>query len=450
MTGAETNPFLRLASSDRLYGTRIDDADTLKSNPRRVAVDLLRLFLAARTPLTLWGPVGARKTRTIEALSREKDADGVPFQVITIQPSTQDPTIIHGIMYTSPEPDGSVIMKRSIPDVAKQIVEYNEETGGYTVLFGDEMTTCMPAQQNAMLGLLTHGKFEGIDISPYMTIAMAANPEGTVSSVTPLSEAVINRGGHIAWYGDVKLFLEDWNSGFHGATDPPDPLTSWYVNNLLEGHGDEAFRNERWTPDGLVPWDLIEHTERSVTETGNMITLVNDVFSGAPDSVRRHYIVEVTRALLGGTWADRIADITSLEGQALSHRRVVEKIRAARVTLSTTTEELKSLIGDTLYVTDEGIEMQQDQAYRVMENLVKRAYDPERLVFDQDMYVSAWALAATARTNSESGNFHRPLTHLIQRGMQAADQGAVEKKDLVPMFVSSDLISAVQASGRSA
>ena len=40
-----------------------------------------------------------------------------------MQPSTQDSSIISGIFYTAIDPkDNEVVMKRSIPDVAKQVV----------------------------------------------------------------------------------------------------------------------------------------------------------------------------------------------------------------------------------------------------------------------------------------------------------------------------------------
>ena len=62
--------FLPLANFGDLYASQIRVVDgEVKAVERRVAVDLLRIFLACKVPITLWGPVGARKTRTIEALS---------------------------------------------------------------------------------------------------------------------------------------------------------------------------------------------------------------------------------------------------------------------------------------------------------------------------------------------------------------------------------------------
>src|SRR5690242_5724264 len=84
----QRSPFASLVNPDRMWGLTVENPEQLSANPRRVAVDLLRLFLANRTPVTLWGPVGARKTRTIEGFTAERDINGVNFQVITLQPST--------------------------------------------------------------------------------------------------------------------------------------------------------------------------------------------------------------------------------------------------------------------------------------------------------------------------------------------------------------------------
>ena len=93
--------FAPIAARNKLFSTTMaNDIDILKARPRLAAADLMRIYIATKTPVTLWGPVGSRKTRTVEALAQEVDEFGTHYKVQTIQPSTEDPTTIHGLMFT--------------------------------------------------------------------------------------------------------------------------------------------------------------------------------------------------------------------------------------------------------------------------------------------------------------------------------------------------------------
>lgn len=425
--------FLPLAATERLWGTNATSAAELVHNPRRVAVDLLRLFLANRTPVTLWGPVGARKTRTIEALGRERDNNDVPYQVITLQPSTQDPTIIHGMMYTSREGDKTV-MQRSIPRVAEQVMRHAEEANGLTILFVDELTTCMPSQQNAMLGLLTHGKFEDADISKHISIVMAANPEGAVSSVIPLNEAVLNRGGHVAWFGDRKLFVDEWSTGFAGATTPPRESTVRLVNRMFDQDPDKVFRavDNRWTPGTLVPWDMLEHTERAVTEMARMTELIEDVFADSPDYVTQHYIVEVCRALLGPHWADIAAVALAQRADNTSETSVISWVRAADPRELAKATDLDAVIAEAGSPWDP--DLRHDQAAQVLTRLADRALD-DKGTFSLDCYVGGWAFACAAPTEADRAGLSKALGRLATVGAKAMQDGLIDRTVAIPAFV---------------
>ena len=428
--------FRPLAAPDKLWGTTATSAQELRKNGRRVAVDLLRLFLANRTPVTLWGPVGARKTRTIEALARETDENGVPYQVITLQPSTQDPTIIHGMMYTSREGDKTV-MRRSVPRVAEQVVEYANTQGGLTVLFADEMTTCMPSQQNAMLGLLTHGKFEDIDISEHIAIVMAANPEGTVSTVIPLNEAVLNRGGHLAWVGDRDLFLEEWSTGFAGATTSPRSATVRLVTAMFRQDPDKVFRaqDDRWKPDTLVPWAMMEHTERAVTEMGRMAELVADVFQDHPPMIAAHYTVEVARALLGPRWADAVKTALDQEADGASKAGVLAWTRRVSPREILAAESLEPLIEEHGTPWSEGL--RQDQAAHVLQDLVDGALRDG--AFSADHYFGAWALVCAAPSEGDRAGLSAEVGRLAVVGREAIALGLLERASFLPKFASEEV-----------
>lgn len=438
--------FLSLAEPKKLWGANVNNAEVIKASPRRMAVDLLRLFLANRTPLTLWGPVGARKTRSIEGLRVEVDENDTPYQVITVQPSTEDPTVIHGMMYTSrDEATGKTLMQRSVPDIAQQVVNYYNDHHGLTILFLDEMTTCMPAQQHALLGILTHGKYGDLDISPYISVVMAANPQNTVSTVNDLGEQVLNRGGHIPWYGDVNLFLEEWSSGFGRPENKPEARVEWYIRELLNMAPDKAFRNERWGTDELVPWDSLEHTERSVTETARMIELVNNVFAKCSDQVRHLYIIETTRALLGQEWADHMSYVTNLESDSISIDSIVATIREKRITMDTTREALTESVGQSLYTLPSGAVLRQDQANKLMDDLLEDSYRND--VFSSDTYTAAWAFIATAETSGQIASLHGQMLKLFTLGVTNAKKGLLAAP--IPEFASflkDDLRGLVQAS----
>lgn len=434
------SPFRPIADVTRLWGAMATSAEQLLNNPRRMAMDILRLFLANRTPLTLWGPVGARKTRTIEGLITEKDMNGVNYQVITMSPSTQDPTIIHGIMYTAMEND-QMIMKRSIPDVAKQVIDYNNSTGGYTVLFADELSTCLPSQQNAMLGLLTHAKFEGIDISPYISIVMAGNPEGTVSTLNEVSEAVINRGGHIAWFGDVNLFLEEWGNGFGSQERVPARKVAWFVKELLNQAPEEAFRNNvNWSVDTLVPYERMEHTERSVTELARMITLINEVMEGLPGFIRQTYIVEVTRALLGNKWAERAALVAAMESEFLSPDFIMSRFDSIDgLSSDTPSEEFNTIMQNAnypLYHLPDNTVIRQDQVTVLMGEMIERV---TQYGFSKEAYIASWAFAVSAPTSGQIMSNHSYMLTLLSLAQIAVERRVLEPVNAVPAFVSQDI-----------
>lgn len=398
----------------------------------------MRIFLATNTPITLWGPVGARKTRTIESLAFEKDENGVPYNVITMQPSTQDPTIIHGMMYTAKE-DNKTVMKRSIPDVAKQVVQYHEEKKGYTIIFADEMTTCMVSQQNAMLGILTHGKYESTDISHLITIVMAANPENTVSTVNPLGEAVINRGGHIPWYGDVDLFLSDWSSGFNGATERPKPQTEWLIRELLRKAPTEAFRNtENWSTDNLVPYDLIEHTERTTTELAKIVTFVNELFEGAKKEVRHFYIVEITRALQGHDWAKRMETVLQKEPDALHYSLIVEKVQENSIDFSTTLEEYIELTNKNKFLEHNERIISEPLFEQIIDELYERIEKTNST--DKSFFLTAWILCINGFDFYEETTVLTKIVELTKIISKTSEKNNdFEKKEYIPKFLSKEL-----------
>lgn len=446
---AADNPFVTLMDREKIWGYDVRDVEELRSNPRRISADLLRIFLGSKKAITLWGPVGARKTRTIQAMAGEKDANGVPFQVITIQPSTEDPTIIHGIRYTKPHPDGEVTMERSVPDIAKQVVEFHEETGGYTVMLLDEMTTCMPAQQHALLGFLTHGKFGEYDISPYIAIVMAANPPGTVMTVNDLDIQVMNRGAHIEWYGDVDIFLDEWGSGFGDPDRAPSKYSKWFTENLLETSRHNAFRSSsgNWKPGHLVPQEMIEHSERTTTDLAEVVDNIYALFSGNPVA-RKFYTIEATRALQGNKWAERANIVLQNEEDIVTASDFIGLVRDAGITPEMSTDEVRGKLKSSLFVSDEGAAYRTDQIISVAEDLVKYIDRSKDKVINTDAMITLWSMATTSPSERMTTNLHQYVIKMVLASNVAYRNGKVEKMYVSPSFVPDDIRQSIRSSLR--
>lgn len=431
-----SNPFKPLMAPENIWGANIHDADELRRNPRRVAQDLMYIFAGSKKASTLWGPPGARKTRTVQALGRLKDENGVPYQIITIQPSTEDPTIIHGIRFTKLNADGETTMERSIPDIAKTVVNYYEEFGGYTIILMDEMTTCQPSQQHALLGFLTHGKFGEYDINPYCTIIMAANPPGTVMTVNDLDIQFMNRSGHIEWYGDVDIFLEDWGSGFGNPDREPDPYTSWFVNSILDSGRDKAFRSSQgnWSPGDLIPWSLIEHTERTTTDVADMLPNIRELFKDNPVA-RKFYTIEVVRALQGGEWARRAAMVLQSEEDAISYQDAVQKVADRGITPAMSEDEVIGAMGPALFRGDDGQDLRSDQIAELAEQLASRVERTSGKSLDRDALLALWVMVTTAPDKRIPMTLQSYLVRSIVAGNRAFPPGS-DGREEVKMYLS--------------
>ena len=127
MVGKKT--FKNIAKPEYLWGNTIEDIGEVKKNPRKMSIDLTRLFIAARVPITFHGPPGSGKSATIDSFREITDEDGINYNVVSIIPSSTDPTALHGVMYTSYDPESKeTMMKRSLPDTAVEIRRmYDEE-----------------------------------------------------------------------------------------------------------------------------------------------------------------------------------------------------------------------------------------------------------------------------------------------------------------------------------
>lgn len=430
-----------IAAPGKLHGLKAANAEELKRRMPLVYEDLVRIFVAAKTPITLWGPAGSGKTRTVEAMAGEVDEHGTPYQVITMQPSTTDPTVIHGMMTITVDPrTGSKIMERSIPEPAEAVWRGFNDRDCLTIFFLDEMTTCNPAQQNAMLGLLTHGKFGDRDISPYTTFVMAANPPGTVRTVLPLSEAVINRGGHIPWYTDRNRWLDLWSGGFGDRAKSPRPRTTDFMTGLINSDPEIAFRDDPeynddpedgWSIDNLCPYEDMELSARAATEAAKIYDVITDTFAEAPFDVRKLYIQEAITAMIGPRWGRHAGAVEEKLESVISTKPVINAIIRASIRSTSTYEEIMSAFGDSLHRIM-GRRMRSQQELELAKAFQEEIFRDG--AFSHRAYLAFWAWIATSPEESTRALIIPVALNILSRaGEEYRDE--MSRTDLVPTFI---------------
>lgn len=251
-----------IAAPENISGLHIKDVQYLKDNMHLVYEDLMKIFVASKIPITLWGSHGSGKNRIIEDLSKLTDENGIPYQVITVYPSTQNPTNIFGVKsITEDNEKGS----NTVENIEQEVWNYYNDKGGLTIIFVDNITTYTPGQQNSMLDLLTHGKYGDIDILPYTTFVMSANSSEIGETTQLLSESIIRRSGHIPFVLETEGYEEDNN---------------------------------------LIPNDQMGLSERVLTELFRVYEIISEKFKEAPREIYDLYIKEALRAISGDKWVN--------------------------------------------------------------------------------------------------------------------------------------------------
>ena len=436
--------FKPIAAPGKLHGLKVKSIDDLIVDGHRSRLiydDLLRIFVASKTPITLWGPMGSGKTRSVEAFGEETDENGTPYRVMTVQPSTEDPTIMHGMMTIIKDPTtGRIIMERSIPQIAEDIFRYFNDKDGLTILFLDEMTTCIPAQQNAMLGLLTHGRYGNMDISRYVSFVMAANPPGTVEMVNPLSEAVINRGGHIPWFSEKDHFLNKWKRGFGNPALVPDKKTATFIEGLINDNPEVAFRDdpdhhdsadEGWTIDDLCPYNQMHFSERAATEVAKVYNVIQSTFSESPYDVRRLYIEEAIKAMVGPRWADSAGIIEDAIESSVGTEPSVDAINKYDIDTSMSPDEVFALVGDRLH-RRQGKKMRSEQEKELATIFEQEIFGDNGL--SRKKYIAFWLWLSTSNEQSTRTPV-LPIALNILLKVDREHKEEMARVDVLPKFV---------------
>lgn len=441
------NNWLSISAPNKLYGNSVSSLEELiGGGMMRVYEDLLRIFISSKVYVTLWGPVGAGKTRTVESFAQETDNTGRNYNVITIQPSTIDPTSMHGLLTIDENlVTGDKVMTRAIPEPAQQVFNAFQNNEQISIMFLDEMTTCNPSQQQAMLGLLTHGQYGNMNISPYVTFVSAANPPGTVSAVNDLEESIMNRGAHIPWYTDTDVFMEKYATGFNNPSKRPSKKKLDFAKALVDSNREVAFRDdpehyepddrdEMWTIDNLVPYERMTFSARSLESVANVYELISKVFAESPYEVRKLYVMEAVKAFAGPTWGGNAGKVLDYLESKASTEKSVNAINNYDIKNITSHDEVVSLLGDTLHRV-KGEKMSHKQEEELAELFEDEIfYDG----FREKLYLAFWLWLSTSDSEQRRQSVIPVAIRILDKAKRVASS-QVSERTIVPSYIPSHI-----------
>lgn len=168
------------------------------------AQQAIREHLSIGQPVLVWGDPGVGKTRWIQSLAQE-----MGMHIETVIGSVREPTDFLGLPYIDEE---SRAVRFHPPVWVKRIVE---KGGG--IVFFDELTTCSPSVQHAMLRIILEGEIGEIKFPPDTLFIAAANPPQQIGGYD-ISLPLSNRFAHVKWEVDARVWCENF---LHYWGNPP-------------------------------------------------------------------------------------------------------------------------------------------------------------------------------------------------------------------------------------
>lgn len=162
------------------------------------------LSQATRVPLLIWGDPGIGKTSIVSQYAQQT---GQHIEVII--GSLYEPPDIGGNVYLKDSQKYGKVQSHSVPEWVVRIMESHDK-GISSIVFFDEISTCLPEVQATMLRVINERRVADIILPPDTTFIAAANfPNASAGFF--MSPALANRFIHVAVesYHDVDLILKD-------------------------------------------------------------------------------------------------------------------------------------------------------------------------------------------------------------------------------------------------
>jgi hypothetical protein len=166
---------------------------------------LLHGLYHTKIPTMIWGNPGGGKTSTVTFLGKTL---GIATEMRSGNKS--DPTDFSGIPYLidGKGEDGGKALKFSEPKYVQMMK--NNPNG---ILFFDEITTCSPVIQVALLSIIQDCQFGEFEI-PKTIYRVAAGNYNNITGTHNMSLALMNRFCHIFYDMNITFFMEGFVSGW--------------------------------------------------------------------------------------------------------------------------------------------------------------------------------------------------------------------------------------------
>lgn len=188
-------------------------------------------------PLIYWGPPGIGKSSMLTQYVEE-----LGLEPIVVIASLREPADFLGLMV--PREGGGVAYEP--PEWAILAAQAEQ-----SVVIFDEITTCSPMVQNALLRVILDGVVGDLELPRSVRFLAAANPPEMTSGGFTLALALANRFGHVDVEAPKTSDWSDWlianaggeEAGLYAEAHPPSfPKEAW----------DDAYANARGTVAGFI------------------------------------------------------------------------------------------------------------------------------------------------------------------------------------------------------
>lgn len=212
----------------------VAQSETFGSNETFWAV----LQTGSVVPLAIGEP-GTAKTSQIRRFG-----EAVGREVFVVLASIREPTDF-GVPFLVKSQRNGRSVRLAPPEFLSEIWRLHDQ-GRESVVFADEITTCSPAQQVPLLGMMAEKRVGDDYLPPTTWIAAACNPPGQAANGFELESPMSNRLYLHPWQMDADA----WDRGLLSGLEFPVPSfkllpADWRSGLSLNGSRFAAFRRRR-------------------------------------------------------------------------------------------------------------------------------------------------------------------------------------------------------------
>jgi hypothetical protein len=166
----------------------------------------LQVALAANVPVLLWGPPGAGKTATVNAL-----ATAIGWPIETVLASLREPSDFAGLPIIVGDD-----MRLAPPDWARRLRDATD-----AICFFDELSTATPSTQRALLRVVHERVVGDLELGAGVRMVAAANPADVAAGGWDLTPPLANRFLHLFFEVDPAIVA----TGMLGRWPEAQPLS---------------------------------------------------------------------------------------------------------------------------------------------------------------------------------------------------------------------------------